>query len=262
MRARPFTEQDLHLALDGEMLADDRANFEAWLDGNPEMKAKSARFFDDIARLRAAFAGILNEPIPDRLTRLVTGGATRPTPWALRWRAAAAAVAIFIAGVGGGHFVAPDSSQIEARGDDDVAESAIAAHVTYAADQAHAVEVGASDKPYLENWLSRRIGLKLVAPDLRAEGFELLGGRVLPAGQGTAALLVYRDQTGAQVSVYVKAEGEAMKTGTYTSVAGGPTAIYWLDRGYSCVIVGSLPPDQMDRVARSAWQQLVKGMSS
>lgn len=165
-------------------------------------------------------------------------------------------------GAVGGHLVATGGLRMEVRGDDELAENAIAAHVTYAADQAHAVEVGASDKRYLESWLSERIGLKLVAPDLTAEGFDLLGGRVTPAGQSTAALLVYKDQTGNQISVYVMAEGEAMRKGTYTPAVGGPTAVYWLDKGYGCAIVGSLPQERLAKVARSAWQQLVEGASS
>lgn len=250
------------MALDGEMLDGDRADFEIWLDRNPEARAKRARFANDISRLRAAFAGILDEPIPDRLTRLITRRRTKVMAWPLRWRAAAAAATIFIAGAVGGHFVVPNSSHIEAQADDKLAEDAIAAHESYAADQARFLEVGASDKAYLERWMSRWTGLKLVAPDLTAEGFVLRGGRLLPAGQGMAALLIYQDEFGARISIYVKAEGDAMRTGTYTSAVGGPTAVYWSDKGYSCVIVGSLPADQMNRVAQSAWQQLVKGMSS
>ena len=44
MTRRDFTERDIHMALDGELPADELADYQAWLDGNPEMKARSTRF--------------------------------------------------------------------------------------------------------------------------------------------------------------------------------------------------------------------------
>jgi anti-sigma factor RsiW len=262
MTRREYTVRDIHMALDGEMPAEERKAFEIWLAANPDMKALSARFAADAKRLRETFAGILNEPVPDRLTGQVTGGRPRSVSWLPSWRTAAAAVVIFAIGVAGGYFAATEGLLSRAQGENQLAENAIGAYVTYSADRAHAVEVGASDKSYLENWLSKRTGLKLVAPDLTAEGFELLGGRVLPAEQRPAALLVYKNQAGRQVSIYVTAEGEAKTKGTYTQAAGGPTAIYWLDKDYGCAIVSSLPEEQLSKVARSAWRQLVEGASS
>ncbi len=262
MTRREYTVRDIHMALDGELPAEEREGFEIWLAANPDMKALSARFATDAKRLQETFAGILNEPVPDRLTGLVTGGAPRGMSWLPNWRTAAAAAVIFAAGAAGGYFVATEGLLNRAQDENQLAENAIGAFVTYAADRAHTVEVDGSDKSYLENWLSKRTGLKLVAPDLTAEGFELLGGRILPAEQRTAALLVYKDQAGSQVSIYVTAEGEAKTKGTYTQGAGGPTAIYWLDKDYGCAIVGSLPEEQLNKVARSAWRQLVDGASS
>jgi anti-sigma factor RsiW len=262
MTQREYTVRDIHMALDGEMPAEERADFEAWLEANPEMKAKNARFADDARRLRETFAGILDEPVPERLTGVVTEGQPRPSSWLPSWRTAAAAAAIFALGAAGGYLAATDGLLNRTHSEDELAESAIGAYMTYAGDQAHTVEVGASDRPYLENWLSKRTGLKLVAPDLTAEGFELLGGRLLPAGQNPAALMVYKDQTGNQISIYVTAKGDAKTKGTYTPETGGPTAIYWLEKDYGCAIVGSLPQERLAEVARSAWRQLVEGASS
>ena len=67
------------MALDNELPEEERADFDAWLDGNPEMKARSLRFEADRTRLRNTFAGVLHERAPDRLTKLVFGEASRPT---------------------------------------------------------------------------------------------------------------------------------------------------------------------------------------
>ena len=39
MSRRDFSLNDIHLALDGELSADERADFEHWLDAHPDMKA-------------------------------------------------------------------------------------------------------------------------------------------------------------------------------------------------------------------------------
>ncbi|MBN9273977.1 MAG: anti-sigma factor, partial [Mesorhizobium sp.] len=141
-------------------------------------------------------------------------------------------------------------------------EQAIAAHVIYAAEQRHAVEVPASDKDHLQTWLSNRVGLKLVAPDLTADGFQLVGGRLLPAGQGKAAMLLYEDGKGERISLFVTAETSESAKGTYAAAQDGPQAVYWLDKGYGCAVVGSLPRERLAAVARSAYGQLVAGLTS
>ena len=39
MTVRDYSEQDIHLALDGEMSDEDAAGYRAWLETNPEMSA-------------------------------------------------------------------------------------------------------------------------------------------------------------------------------------------------------------------------------
>ena len=264
MTRREYTIRDIHMALDGEMPAEDRKAFEIWLAANPDMKAMSTRFADDARRLREAFAGVFKEPVPERLTEVVTGDQPRTTrtSWLPDWRSAAAAAVIFAAGVAGGYLAGAGAGglRMQAEAKEELVENAIGAYVTYAADQGHTVEVGGTDRPYLEGWLSKRTGLKLVAPDLKSEGFELLGGRLLPGGQSPAALLVYRDQKGAQISIYMIAKGDAKAKGTYTANTGGPTAIYWLEKNYGCAIVGSLTEQRLAEVAKTAWKQLVEAV--
>ena len=91
MSRRDFTERDIHMALDGELPEEERVDFDAWLDGNPEMKARTVRFEADRTRLRDTFAGVLDERTPDRLTKLVTGEAGRPAAGAPQPRPCASA---------------------------------------------------------------------------------------------------------------------------------------------------------------------------
>ncbi|TPI10217.1 anti-sigma factor [Mesorhizobium sp. B4-1-3] len=263
MTHRDFTERDIHMALDGELPGEERMAYDAWLDANPEMKAKSTRYIADRAAMRAAVAGVMDEPVPARLRQVVLGEApAKASPWRSRWWLSAAAAAMLAVG-GLGGYVAGIDSIARSEGDDQLAEQAIAAHVIYAAEKRHAVEVPASDKDHLQTWLSNRIGLKLVAPDLAAEGFDLVGGRLLPAGdQSKAAMLLYEDAKGERISLYVTADSSETSKGTYTAETGGPEAVYWLDKGYACAVVGSLPPERLSDVAKSAYGQLVAGISS
>ncbi|TIS93080.1 MAG: anti-sigma factor [Mesorhizobium sp.] len=263
MSRRDFSERDIHMALDGELPGDERAAYDAWLEANPEMKAKSARYIADRAALRAAFAGVLDEPVPARLRKVVLGEAPARTPASgSRWWLAAAAAAVLAVGGLGGYFAGIGGVGREDEAEDQLAEQAIAAHVVYAAEQRHAVEVPAADKDHLQTWLTNRVGLKLVAPDLTAEGFQLVGGRLLPAGQGKAAMLLYEDAKGERVSLFVTAESAEKAKGTYAVEADGPEAVYWLDKGYGCAVVGSLPRERLAAVAKSAYGQLLAGLNS
>lgn len=258
MNGRSFTDRDIHLALDGELPEDERAAYQMWLEANPDMKARSLRFAADNAALRGLFSGVLDEPVPARLTAAVKGDAPKrkaTPPW---WRMAAAA-ALLVAGGLGGYMIGASGLGFGPDPDDRMAELAIAAHQTFAADKNRPVEVDGSDPAYLTGWLSKRTGLKLVAPDLSNNGFQLLGGRLVPAGGSTAALMLYADEQGNRISVYVIAEGSERSKGTLTLASGGPEAIYWQDEGYGCVIVGTLPPQQLGIVARDAYKQLLAG---
>lgn len=258
MIARPFTDRDIHLALDGELPEDERAAYLEWLDANPEMKARSQRYAADDAMLRGIFIGVLDEPVPARLEGAVNGDAPKrvTTPWNWSWRMAAAA-ALLVAGGLGGYLLGVHGSESDS--DDRMAELAIAAHTTFAGDQARPVEVDGSDQAYLTKWLSKRTGLRLVAPDLSKEGFQLLGGRLVPAGGSNAALMLYADDKGNRISIYVTTEGSERTKGTYVVSGGGPQAVYWQDKGYGCAIVGTLPPEQLNAVAKDAYRQLLAG---
>ena len=148
------------------------------------MKARSARFEADRARLRETFAGVLDEPVPARLTELVTGKAARPAASAQRWRMAAAAAILLALGAGGGYLAGIGGLGLEAQAEDELAEDAITAHTIYAAEQRHAVEVGADDKDHLLGWLSKRLGAD--ADRARPDGRRLRAGR-RPPSAGRAA---------------------------------------------------------------------------
>ncbi len=70
---------------------------------------------------------------------------------------------------------------------------AVDAFRTYALDPVRAAEIPAAQETDLEQWIQRRTGLAVRPPDLRAEGWSYLGGRVVPGGADPGALLIYEN---------------------------------------------------------------------
>lgn len=259
MNSRHFTERDIHLALDGELPADDRAGFEHWLESNPDMKARAERYAHDRELLRAALEPVLRETLPQHLRNLVQDSGRRPAR--MLWlRNAAAAAVVFLVGAAAGYGVGYVGRPATTTGPLAFVEGALAAHRIYSAEKLHVVEVGVDQKDHLVGWLSKRVGVPLTAPDLAGMGFRLIGGRLLPAGtNGMAAQFMYEDATGRRLSLYVTREPGEEETGFRNETEGAVKALYWLDEGYGCVVAGDLDESTLRAVAESAYRQLLQG---
>jgi len=262
MSRHDFSERDIHLPLDGELPDDERAAYDAWLDANPAMQARAARFAEDMERLRAAGAAVLAEPVPERLGAVVQGRAASPRR-SMRpaWRLAAAA-AVLLVGVAVGYvFGTSGWMSVDPQGLR-LADGAIAAHNIYSAEKLHVVEVGADQKDHLVGWLSKRLGMTLVAPDLSAQGYALLGGRLLPAGEENAAQFMYEDKAGNRISLYVARNASKRDTGFRFAREGATRAVFWLEPGYGCAIAGAASDDMLTGIADAAYRQLLGGEKS
>ncbi len=81
-------------------------------------------------------------------------------------------------------------------------QAAVSAFRTYVVEAAHPVEVRADGSSDLVQWLTARLGRPVTVPDLRTQGFRLMGGRLLPAGDEPAAMLMYDDDRGTRLTLY------------------------------------------------------------
>ncbi len=262
MTMRQFNDRDIHLALDGELPDEERAAYEAWLLANPDMRARAARFGDDAGLLRAAVAGVVDEPIPARVRRALEArsfAARRAMP---TWWQFAAAVFLLAIGLAGGALIGRSAWFEVDRQTFDLAAAAIAAHNIYAAEKLHVVEVGADQQDHLQQWLSRRLDMALVAPDLSTQGLHLIGGRLLPAGRRSAAQFMYEDASGNRVSLYITRDPGDRETGFRLLREGNTRAVFWLDEGYGCAVAGSATDTVLARVADIAYRGLLAGRAS
>ena len=251
-----ISEAELHAHLDGELDAERCAAVEAFLAAHPEEaeRARSLRWQDRL--LKRAYAPLLERPLPAAMVAAALAPSHRS---GARWRrvAAATAVALLLFGSGAGSGWWLRQRTIPALPEAGLLADALSAHRLYTAEVRHPVEVGADEEDHLVTWLSRRLGLPLMAPDLAGEGFELVGGRLLPAGHGPAAQLMYQDASGRRLTLYVRPSAEAAPESAFRFAREGQlTALYWRDQGGAWALLGELPRDELLRVAHQVYQAL------
>jgi anti-sigma factor RsiW len=140
-----------------------------------------------------------------------------------------------------------------------VTAEAIEAHRVYVVEVRHPVEVPGSESAHLQQWLSRRVGQELRAPDLSAFGLTLVGGRLLPGPQGAAAaFFMYEGRSGERFTIYC-VRSQSPESALRYRDAGTVGAVYWADRGFSYVVSGPAERQRLQGVAQSAYEQLDPG---
>jgi anti-sigma factor RsiW len=181
-----------------------------------------------------------------------------PSPWRWRWAAASAAAALllFVAGATSGWYGRALLAPAESAAHTLLADAA-AAHLVYTAEVRHAVEVPATEEEHLATWLGRRLDVTLRVPDLTDRGYELVGGRLLPTAQGQpAAQLMYQDQGGRRLTLYMRAAPDQERTAFRFSQEGKLSALYWEDGKTAWVLVGELPREQLLALANQVYAAL------
>jgi len=235
--------------------AEDRARLAA-------LAAEDAGLTDDLAdwdrqdaALVTLYSPVAEEPLPDRLLNMVRiarqSPPPRPTP--VLWRLAAAVALLslgFAAGWGGARLVPGAAMPM-------LAQAAMASYSTYAVEVRHPVEVGAEDEAHLVQWLSKRLGTPIRPPDLASEGFTLIGGRLLPGDASPAALLMYEDDLGRRVALYIT-RSEGAESELAFAEEPGRQAFWWVEDGLACALAGDLPRETLRRLTISAYHGLTE----
>jgi anti-sigma factor RsiW len=131
---------------------------------------------------------------------------------------------------------------------------AIEAHKLYVVEVRHPVEVAGNEKAHLQQWLTKRCGWPVRAPELGDSGLKLVGGRLLPGPAGPASFLMYETASGERFTVYAsRAATEA--TQMRYAASGNTGALFWADRGVGFVVSGGADRDRLTQVARLVYDQ-------
>lgn len=135
--------------------------------------------------------------------------------------------------------------------------TAAAAHRLYSVEVLHPVEVTAAERDHLNGWLSNRLGGKIAAPDMAGTGYSLVGGRLLPGPDGAAAQFMYEDASGLRVTLFVAHGREGAATGLRFETEGDLTTVSWADPHWRYALVGALPRDGLEALARHMHNDLI-----
>jgi anti-sigma factor RsiW len=256
---RPIGEDDLQAHVDGRLPPDRLAKVEAYLRDHPAAAERIAAYRMQCQELRNALSAKAREPMPARL-RVSAILANRRLSHRRTLKAAAAAFFWLALGSAVGWFaneaVGPDlhlpgpSAHLNA-----ITQDAVSAHRTFAVEVAHPVEVPADQRTHLARWIAKRLGRELLIPDLSGAGLRLLGGRVLPAGQSAAAQLMYEDEHGMRVTLYVRV-GENGETSFRFSRHDDVLTFYWIDDGCAYLVSAATDRGRLLKVAETVFNQL------
>lgn len=240
----------LHAYVDGEVTDDQKAEIEVFLAGDEEASRMVAAWQQQKRSLHQAFDGIVEESVPASLkATLSSGGSWRAQPFV----AMAAAILLLLLGGAGGWFLANEPGGAGLRS---IADQAITAHRIYTAEVRHPVEVGSADRAHLQTWLSKRIGKEFVIPDLTAQGYALLGGRLLTANDKPAAQLMFEDANRKRITIFFSSDPSNHETALQVERKGDLIACYWLDGTLGFVVAGEMDLDAMMKLANEIYEQL------
>ncbi len=245
-----ITDDMLHAYVDGQLDAEDVAVVKAYLQDHPERAAEIADWLAQNQALQDLFPKFEGElEVPDIALPRSANQNFAPM------KSIAAALLMLVIGLSvgwigrGGH--QPGNTQIAVAG---LVEQAIAAHAVYAADQNRPVELDTSQEALLIRWLSNRVGENLVAPDLSANGFTLMGGRLLSVSQGPAAQFMYENSAGERITLFAARSDNSQMAQFQYKQNGNIGSFYWQDENIRYAVVGGLPRKELSKVANTVYK--------
>ncbi|QCB43291.1 anti-sigma factor [Sphingomonas sp. PAMC26645] len=247
-----MTEEDdsvgddvLHAYVDGLLDARSSARVDRHLANNPEAAARVGAWQADTFALRRALAHKAAEPVPDALSP----GRLSPPRRGRRSSGQAIAAGIaaaFLSGTGVGWLGRGPSEPhgLASLGQQAAVAQRVFEHDPHALDRVNGAPVlrvgfDATDR-----------GRVVPAPDLRTAGYDLLGGRVIPTKQGSAALFIYRNHENQRIGVMVR-----LMIGIDTDAAmrpvpvDGATGYAWSRRGVGFSVVSGQDETRLHDIA-------------
>ncbi len=243
-------EDELNAYVDGELPADRRGAVEAWLASHPDDAAKVAAWRKQAELIRARYGAVADEKPPQRLdVRRLTR-----RRYGMIAAALAASFVAFVAGGATGWVArgaeAPPSSDLLRFTTD-----ALDAYRLYTVEVRHPVEVPGDQRPHLVEWLSKRLGSPLRAPELDKMGLKLVGGRLLPGPTGATAFFMYEGPSGERFTLYCGHTTDRQTALRYTTGEQN-AAYYWVDGNLAYVLSGPAERDKLRAIAQAAYEQI------
>ena len=236
MITTPPSERDLHAYVDYALSEAERHQVEQYLQANPEVAARVQAWQRDAQALRTALQQSLQQPDNPALDP----GAIRQRRRQQSRRHWATAAVLFIAvsvgGLGGWQarqIIQPSSSLPMA--------DALAAHRMFAQQGFLPADYNVQQSHDIQGWLDGYFNQAQRLPDLTGSGFRPVSGRLLTTDQGGAAMVLYENGQGQQISFYIRPPGphnNLLPRGSRRD--GDLEAQYWSGPGYNYAMVGTV----------------------
>lgn len=245
------SSDDLHAYADGQLPLERRENVEAYLAKNPVLSAEVKGWISQNEQIRALVADTAK-------TTTIVNLAPQSRKLSIPARAIAAGILLFTLGAASGGVASFGYLNFETMGNQvaTLAASSQTNFLVYASDIRHPIEVGAEQKDHMVSWLSKRLGEKIVAPDIASEGFTLIGGRLVTYVGKPAALIMYESENGERLTLMIGHNEDNQVTGFRFSDQGSVQTLYWIDGPLGYAISASIGRDRLQNIAHSLNRQL------
>ncbi len=204
MNSLPIDDALLAAYVDGELDPITRRRVDDLLEQNAAVRDRVAMFRRSRDLLRSAFSEAEYMAPPEwlvaRTKRILKPGLRLRQAW---W---ALPVAASIAGLVVGNVALPKNFGIGQSASsklDYLLEEVREYHAVFARETEHVVEVPASRRDHIEEWLGNRVHYPFTVPDLTARSLTFLGARLIAIGGGVVAQLMYIDRHGEHIALCV-----------------------------------------------------------
>lgn len=231
------SEDELQAYVDGQLDAMRHAEIKALAAADAGLTGWIDRLRAENQQLRAALASLPPlKPEPRLDPVAIRRGLARRRQTRLAV-AASVLLAFGLGGVGGwqGHGMVMQSTSLPMA-------DAVQAYRLFSESGNPVVDIAAGEPGKLQNWLDMHFVHAAPMPDLKSYGFRPVGGRLMATEQGSAAMVLYRDDRGETVLFYIRPPGHTA-IGRGSRREGDLLAQYWADQGYHYAVVstGSSP---------------------
>ena len=269
-----ITDDLLHAYADGQLSPQQREQVEAYFRTHSEKQQESHDHRLLNQSLHTLFDPALDRPVPANVLALLKEKdqrvPARPSnainlpssdtkPAATRWlfQSIAAGVLLMV-GTLLGWVMHGELSGVSVPARAALESLAVDAHRVYARETRHAVEVQAPEQNHLMSWLSARLGEPVGPADLTTYGYELLGGRLLPAEGEPAGMYLYRGPHEARLTYYITSLPAGLKKSKNGSMPNchqykdsATTVCSWTHATLLYFVIADEPADRLRSISQN-----------
>jgi anti-sigma factor RsiW len=254
MKSPPITETDLHAYVDDALPLSRHQEVAYWLAAHPHEQSRLQAYTEQNATLHRLYDSVLDEPIPALLQSPQPRQPKLPArPAWSRWPFDKIAASLLLT-LGAGLLGAVAGWTLHAGQTQTLAAKQFNIKIS---SLPHPVEVGADQQEQLVKWLSKRLGSTIRPPTLATQGYDLVGGRLLPGNSGPVAQFMYQNISGQRLTLYLSNENrQNQDTGFQFLQEGQINVFYWIDGKFGYALSGGIDKIELSRIASLVYEQL------